>query len=110
MESDVRTLFIPAAGTWSFAPQEPPATWVPGADGGIIYLEAVTDGSSPVDGDGVIFTVTLDGGVPYVSACMENGQDTVIVPPGTVLIEITAAFGCNAGVDPTMASCWAVST
>jgi hypothetical protein len=73
-------------------------------------MQALTFGSTPVDGQGVIFTVSFDGLVVYTSACMENGVDSFPVPPGTVLIEVTAAFGCNAGVDVTTASAWAVST
>lgn len=85
-------------------------SWVPGSDGGTVYLQAETLGSSPVNGEGVVFTVVINGGVPYVSACMENGTDTVVVPPGSVSIEVTAVFGCNAGPDPTTATVWAVST
>lgn len=105
----MRTLFVPDAGSWSFPPQAPPASWTPGADGGTIYLLAQTFGSTPVDGEGVIFTVVIDGGAPYVSACMENGLDTVVVPPGSTSIAITVATGCNAGPDTTTPTVWAVS-
>lgn len=107
----MRVLFVPASGSWSFAPQAPPASWaIPvGGDSGLLFLLATTAGSTPVNGEGVVFTVVLDGGVPYVSACMENGQDVVVIPPGTTSIEVTAVKGCNAGPDTTDALVWAVS-
>jgi hypothetical protein len=104
----MRTLHVPASGSWSFPPQSPPATWVPGADGGNVYLFAQTNGCSP-DGEGVIFTVVIDGGAPYNSACMENGVDVVPIPPGTVSIEITEVKGCNAGPDTTDTQVWGLS-
>ena len=73
-------------------------------------MQATTPGSTPVDGTGVVFTVVLDGGAPYISACMENGQDAIIIPPGTPSIEVTAAYNCNGGADITTAEVWAVST
>lgn len=75
-----------------------------GNNGGNITLEAVTAGSSPVDGEGVIFDVSFDGVPSYTSACMENGTDIVPVPPGTLLIEVTVVRGCNGGADPTDAT------
>lgn len=105
----MRTLFVPAAGSWSFPPQSPPASWVPGSDSGVLYLSATTVGSSPINGEGIIFTVVIDGGAPYNSPCMENGVDTVVIPPGTTSIEVTAVTGCNGGTDPTTGSVWAVS-
>lgn len=76
----------------------------------MLYLEATTPGSTPVDGEGIIFTVVIDAGAPYDSPCMENGIDVVVIPPGTTSIEVTAVTGCNAGLDPTGGRVWAVST
>ena len=106
----MRTLFVPASGSWSFPPEEAPVSWVPGSDGGELTLDAVTDGSSPVDGEGVIFSVILDGILVYTSACMENGSDTVPVPPGTLTIEVTVVKGCNGGPDETRALVSGVAT
>lgn len=75
-----------------------------GNNGGNITLEAVTAGSSPVDGEGVIFSVDFDGVLAYTSACMENGTDIVPVPPGTLTIDVTVVRGCNGGLDATTAT------
>lgn len=106
-----RVQHIPAAGSWSFPPQSAPATFTlpANADGGTLFLQATTPGSTPVDGDGVIFTVVIDGGAPYNSPCMEEGVDTVIIPPLSTTIEVTVVNGCNAGPSPTGTTVWAVS-
>lgn len=108
----MRTLFVPTATSWSFPPQSTPAAWAlpVGNPGGTVYLQASTFGSTPVDGEGVTFEVSFDGVLAYTSACMENGVDTVPVPPGTLTIDITSVNGCNAGPDVTTNSVWAVST
>lgn len=103
-----RVVHIPSGTSWSFPSEPAPVSWnlPPGNNGGSITLEAVTAGSSPVNGEGVIFTVTLDGGPGafYTSACMENGTDIVPVPPGTLTIDVTVVRGCNGGADPTDAN------
>lgn len=101
----MRTLFYPDPLSWSFPPEAAPVAWTlpVGNNGGNITLEAVTAGSSPVDGEGVVFTVDFDGVPAYTSACMENGTDVVVVPPGTLTIDVTVVRGCNAGPDPTEA-------
>lgn len=100
-----RVLFIPSALSWSFPEESAPVSWVlpPGNAGGSITLRAATSGSTPIDGDGVIFTVRFEGLVVYTSACMENGTDIVAVPPGTLLIGVTFVRGCNGGSDTTNA-------
>lgn len=102
----MRTLFYPDPVSWSFPPENAPVAWnLPvGNNGGSITLEAVTAGSSPVNGEGVIFSVEFDGVLAYTSACMENGQDVVVVPPGTLTIDVTVVRGCNGGPDPTDAT------
>ena len=97
---------IPNATSWSFPSEPAPVSWVlpPGNNGGSITLEALTAGSSPVFGEGVIFSVFFDAVLAYTSACMENGTDVVAVPIGTLAIDVTVVRGCNGGTDPTDAN------
>lgn len=101
-----RVLFVPSATTWSFDEQAPPFTWTlpAGNGGGNINLGALTSGSTPLDPQGIIFSVSFDGVLSYTSACMTSGGVTVPVPPGTLSIGVTTATGCNGGVDITTGS------
>ncbi len=101
-----RVLFIPTATTWSFDEQAPPVAWtLPGGNGGgNINLGALTSGSTPLNPQGVIFSVSFDGVLTYTSPCMTSGGVTVPVPPGTLTIDVTMATGCNGGTDVTSGS------
>lgn len=101
-----RTQMVPSSGSWSFPDQSPPVSWTlpAGSAGGDISLTAITQGSTPVDGEGVIFQVDVDGAPFYTSACMETGVDIVAIPPGTLTIDVTVTRGCNGGPDVTDAS------
>jgi hypothetical protein len=96
-------LFSPNAGAWSFPSEAAPVFWnLPvGSRAGNITLVATTSGSTPINGDGVVFTVRFDGLIVYTSACMTNGGDMVAVPPGTLTIQVTFVRGCNGGPDTT---------
>lgn len=97
--------FIPSVGAWSIPPTTPPATvTLPAAARvGSIIFSAV---SPPCSGtpQGVVFQLRLDGVLVYTTACMVNGTDSFPVPANTVTVNVTAAFGCNGGADPTIAS------
>ncbi len=97
-----RVQFVPSGSTWSFDPESAPVSWaIPAGAGGGLTLSASTPGSTPVDGEGVIFSVSFNGVPSYTSACMENGTDMVAVPPGTTQIDVTVARGCAGGAVPT---------
>lgn len=99
--------FVPSSTSWFFDPVATPTGVINlpvGNNGGNIYLDASTSGSPPVDGEGVIFSVEFDGIPSYTSACMENGSDTVPVPPGTLTISVTSVSGCNGGFETTQAT------
>lgn len=102
----MRTLFVPSGTSWSFPPESAPVAWnLPvGNNGGNITLTAATSGSTPINGDGVIFSVLFNGVPSYTSACMTNGSDIVVVPPGTLTIGVTFVRGCNGGPDTTNAT------
>lgn len=106
-----QTLFVPSTGTWSFSPATPPVTWTlpAGAKAGTVFMQATTTGSAPVNGTGVIFSVLFDGVLSYTSACMENGTDSVAVPPGVTTVSVSFVSGCHGGVTSTNASASAVS-
>lgn len=99
-----RVIFCPSAGTWSFGPIFAfPFAYVfpPGNPGGEITLSATTAGSTPVNGQGAQFTVSIDGGGPGAGPCLENGSYTVTIPPGATTLDISVAKGCNGGPDTT---------
>jgi len=74
---------------------------IPGGDPTGLTLTASTTGSSPSDGEGVIFRVFVDGLLFYTSACMENGSDFVIIPVTAAIVTFSRTYGCNGGPDPT---------
>lgn len=96
----MRTLHVPSPTSWSLPPTAAPFTvpLPPDADPGNLILTAASDCEN---GEGIIFTVTLDGGVPIVSPCLTDGTYVVPIPAGTVLIDVAVATGCNAGPCPT---------
>lgn len=107
-----RVLFVPASGTWSFDTTTAlPVTWTlpAAAKAGTVYLTASTVGSTPINGTGVIFTVTIDGVLAYTSACMENGSDSFPIPANTTTVTVAKTSGCHGGSDVTSGSSSAVS-
>ncbi len=107
-----RVLFVPAAGSWSFDPQAPPVTWLlpANAHAGTVFMGATTPGSTPINGTGVIFTITIDGVLAYTSACMETGTDSFPIPANSTSVAVAIASGCHGGSDVTVGSTYAVST
>ncbi len=100
-----RVLLVPAVGAWSFSidqGQLPFTLLLPAsAKAGEIIFTAQTNGSTPNDPEGVIGSVVIDGAPPIDTACLSAGSESIAVPANTVEIEVSAAFGCNAGPDTT---------
>ncbi len=97
---------VPSAGAWSFsidASQLPFAFAFPtGAKAGdIIFTATSNSGSTPIDPEGVIGSVVIDGGAPLSTACLENGSESIAIPPGSATLVVSAVYGCGAGPDPT---------
>ncbi len=100
-----RVLLIPAVGAWSFSFDEgqmPLTLTLPaGAFAGDVIFTASTTGDTPVDPQGAIGTVVIDGGAPQNTACLDNGSQAIAIPANTTTIALSIAKGCGAGVDPT---------
>lgn len=102
-----RVNFIPPSTSWSFSvtrDQLPFSIAVPvGADPGeIVFLAMNGGGSTPIDPEGVVGHVSFDGDPDIDTACLTVGSEAIPVPGGTLTIDISATFGCNAGPDETL--------
>ncbi len=102
-----RVLMVPAAGAWSFAidADQLPFTFAFPAGskaGGITFTAVNGGGSTPINPQGAIGTIVVDGGAPDSTACLTNGSQTLAVAPGATSVLISVAYGCNAGPDTTV--------
>ena len=100
-----RVLLVPAVGAWSFSFDEgqmPLTLSLPsGAFAGEVIFTATTYGDTPVDAQGAIGTVVIDGGGPNNTACLENGSQSIAIPANSTTLALSIAKGCNAGPDAT---------
>jgi hypothetical protein len=109
---DDRKIAVPPNPNWNFPVVPCPANFVlpPGHTSGSVVMYATPSTSSPGFGVGVIFSVFFDTVLSYTSACMESGSDEFAIPNGVLVVDVTAAFGCNFGSDPTGAEASAYGT
>lgn len=101
-----RVLMVPSAGSWSFslsAADLPVTITLPAGakHGEVTFTATSTTGSTPIDPQGGIGTVVIDGGAPNNTACLQNGSESIAIPANSTTLAISTALGCHAGPDPT---------
>lgn len=100
-----RVLYVPATGAWSFTVSSLPFTLVlpASAKAGVVTFAMVTTqvGSNPLDPQGAIGHLVVDGGAPTDTACINNGTEDIPVPALATTLTVSVTKGCTGGVDET---------